>query len=508
MTDRNDRMSYFCTAWAAILLAAELLGGCAASTDKAPAGYTPATVAAVRGGTGGAPADADEPFPPATPKAVVAVTRMVFPAVVRLDVSKPQVRDGRQFVERSIGSGVIFDDAGHVLTNFHVAGNATEIYVTLFDKERVRARLVGDDHWTDLAVVQIDMDEVKARNLSFSHVDFGTSATLVPGQDVMAVGTPFGLARTMTLGTISTVERTFYPQTLDIDGYETGDYSNWVQMDVPINPGNSGGPLVDLNGKVVGINTRGGAQNLNFAVPIDTARPIVASILETATPTTPGRFDRSDLGVDLKPMQDLESFYRLDTNRGVLVNGVQPFSAAAAAGVKPQDVLLDVNGRPTNARFPEELAPIRQMIAALPLNSAVTLTLQRGGHPLTLSARTDRLQGAIGEEGQINGWGLSVRDVTRVYAAEHRLDAVTGVVVTSIVPNGPSANGALLEGDVIESVNGQPIENLDGLRRAASSGGGNVDLLLKVHRGVGRQSMVIHPDAIKSTQPATTQASN
>src|SRR4029077_19084430 len=152
-----------------------------------------------------------------------------------------------------------------------------------------------------LAIIQLDMDAVRARNITFSYATLGRSFTLVTGQDVMAIGTPFGLARTMTLGVVSNTERTFYPDRMEIDGYETGDFSNWIQMDTPINPGNSGGPLVDMDGKVVGINTRGRGQNLNFAIPIDVAREVIAAILKSATDDKKGRFDRSDLGIDLKP---------------------------------------------------------------------------------------------------------------------------------------------------------------------------------------------------------------
>ncbi len=224
-----------------------------------------------------------EPFPSATPKAVVEVTGIIFPSVVRLDVAQEIYSEGKRTVRRGIGSGVIIDDDGRILTNFHVAGRAAEIFVTLFNKERVPAKLIGDDHWTDLAVVQMDMDHVKAKKIEFKPAELGESKGLIPGQDVMAIGTPFGLARTMTLGIVSNNERTFYPERMTIDEYETGEFSNWIQMDTPINPGNSGGPLVDLTGKVVGINTRGGGQNLNFAIPIDTAREVIAKILASAT---------------------------------------------------------------------------------------------------------------------------------------------------------------------------------------------------------------------------------
>src|SRR5262245_47058481 len=216
------------------------------------------------------------PFPEASPDAVMNVTDKVFPAVVRLDVAQEIYSDGKRTLRRGIGSGVIIDAEGHILTNYHVAGRAAEIYVTLYNKERVPAKLVGDDHWTDLAVVQMDMDVIHKRDIPFKHAELGESSKLVTGQDVIAIGTPFGLARTMTLGIVSNNERTFYPETQRIDEYETGDFSNWIQMDTPIAPGNSGGPLVDLDGRIVGINTRGiQGQSLNFAIPINTAREVV-----------------------------------------------------------------------------------------------------------------------------------------------------------------------------------------------------------------------------------------
>src|SRR6266480_1338574 len=251
-------------------------------------------------------------FPSATPEAVTAVTDAVFPAVVRIDVKEENYSEGKRKLQSGIGSGVIIDEQGRILTNYHVAGRAAEIYVTLFNKERVPAKLIGDDHWTDLAIVQMDPETIKSRKIDFKFSELGVSNTLIPGQDVMAIGTPFGLARTMTLGVVSNNERTFYPDKMKIDEYETGEFANWIQMDTPINPGNSGGPLVDMRGRVVGINTRGGGQNLNFAIPIDTAKEVIAAILKAATSEKKGRVDRSDLGIDLKPLQDLETFYSID----------------------------------------------------------------------------------------------------------------------------------------------------------------------------------------------------
>src|SRR5690606_32388618 len=192
---------------------------------------------------------------------------------------------------------------------------------------------------------------------------------------------------------------------------------NWIQMDTPIAPGNSGGPLVDMNGKIVGINTRGvSGQNLNFAIPINLARDVVEQILSTASEGKKGRVERSYLGVDLKPMQDLESFYETDINEGVLVNGVAPNSPAAKSGVRAQDVLLELNGKPVNVRFREEIAAARRMIADLPMDKEVTLRVKRGKDYLDLAATPAKLEGAVGEEKSVKAWGVSVRDVTRTYA--------------------------------------------------------------------------------------------
>ena len=191
-----------------------------------------------------------------------------------------------------------------------------------------------------------------------------------------------------------------------IDEYETGEFANWIQMDTPINPGNSGGPLVDMTGKVVGINTRGGGQNLNFAIPIDTAKEVIGKILATATPDKKGRVDRSDLGIDLKPLQDLETFYDIDINHGVLVNSVDRNSPAERAGVQTQDILLDVNGKPINVRFPEEIAAARKMIADLPIGSDVQLTLKRGKQTIHAHRQDPEAAGSRRRGEGIQGLGL------------------------------------------------------------------------------------------------------
>jgi serine protease Do len=309
----------------------------------------------------------------------------------------------------------------------------------------------------------------------------------------MAIVTPFGLARTMTLGVVSNNERTFYPDRMRIDEYETGDFANWIQMDTPINPGNSGGPLVDMTGKVVGINTRGGGQNLNFAVPIDTAREVIAAILASAKADTRGRVQRSDLGLEFKPLQDLETYYAIDINQGVLINSVDRGSPAAKAGVKTQDILLELNGKPTNVRFPEEIAAARKMIADLPIGSEVTMTVKRDNHIVTVTAKTQKLESKVGEEKELKTWGVSVRDVTRALANQRQLDDDQGVIVTTLNPGFPAQKAELSPGDVIRAVNGSPVEDLEGFMKLYKESTGKKEsrVLLEVTHGRGSHSAVM-----------------
>jgi serine protease Do len=501
------------------LLAASLATGsiALAAGEKGPAtiaATVPATKPATTAtATQSAVTGARALFPDATPEVVTAVTRKIYPAVVRIDVAQEAYEAGKRTLRRGIGSGVIFDEEGRILTNYHVAGRAAEIYVTLATKERVHAKLVGDDHWTDLAVIQLDLDEVKRKKLEFAYAELGSSTQLQPAENVMAIGTPFGFARTVTLGVVSNPNQVI-DRDLDIDGYETGVFANWIQMDTPINPGNSGGPLVDMTGHVVGINTRGGGQNLNFAIPIDTAKQVIDAILKTATPEKKGRVERSDIGLQLKPLQDLEQFYDIDPNKGVLVNSVDRNSPAAKAGVKTQDILLEINDKPINVRFPEELAPARHMIADLPVGTEVKLLVKRGKENKTFTAKTQKLEGAIGEEAEFKTWGLSVRDVTVPYANANQLDDDTGVSVTTLSNGYPAAKAELQSGDVIRTVNGKPVSDLDEFKKLydASVKAKDSRILLEFQRDRGRRRAVLKVDnyspADLAADVATTQRSS
>ena len=353
-------------------------------------------------------------FTPATPDNITRVTEKVYPAVVSIEVKQEVYRNGKRELRGGIGSGVIIDQQGHILTNYHVAGRrrrrCTSRSPTRSASPPSSSATTTGPTWPSSSST---WDAVERKGISFVHADLGSSKSLVPGQPVAAIGTPFGLARTLTLGVVSNTERTFYPDKQTIDEYETGEFANWIQMDTPIAPGNSGGPLVDMDAKVIGINTRGAeGYALAFAIPIDTAKPVIRDILETATDNKPGRVGRADLGVDLKPLQDLESFYDIDINRGVLVNSVDRGGPASDAGLRPQDILLSVAGRETNVRFPEEVAPTRNWIADLPLGEPVDVVVKRGGDDLTLSVTPEKAGGGgrSGARAQELGYERARRD--------------------------------------------------------------------------------------------------
>lgn len=383
--------------------------------------------------------------------------RKLLDAVVRIDVRELEFEEGAKRFSSSIGSGVIFSEDGLVLTNAHVASpRAVEIIVTLASLERVNASFVGWDHWTDLAVLRLDMADVKKRELRFAHASFGDSDRLFAGEVAYAVGTPHGLARTVTRGIISNTSR-YFEDTKAVRGYETGSFNTWLQTDAAINPGNSGGPLVNEEGLVIGINARGyvGADNLGFAIPINIARAIAGILVEKGSVT------RSYIGLVPGAMQDLERFYSLSTNTGLLVNSVDVGSPAAKAGLRPGDIVLAIDGTKVDGRFPEQLPPIQNMIASKPVGTKVVLNLKRSGETREVPVATEKLTSRVGEEWAFEKWGLSVRKVSKAYARENQLGDDTGLIVIGVQTGFPAEVAGLARGDVIITINHTAITDLD-----------------------------------------------
>ncbi len=407
----------------------------------------------------------------ALPLAASAATSRGFnrllDAVVRIDVREVSFETGVKRYTGGIGSGVVLNGDGFILTNAHVASpRAENINITLANLERVNARLVGWDHWTDLALLQLDLTDLKRRGLKFSHADLGDSEKMQPGDPVYAVGTPYGLTRTVTRGIISNNRRSIEGLS-SINGYETGLFNTWLQTDAAINPGNSGGPLVTEDGRVVGINSRGndGAESLGFAIPINVAKRVVAELARGGANGGTGAVTRSYLGLGFGPLQGLEEFYSLKQNTGVLINNVDPGSPAAKAGLKPGDILLTLDGTAVDGRFPEQLPPILDMIASKPVGATVKIAVRRSGLTNEQALVTEKLESRQGEAWAFEKWGLAVRKVSRAYARENQLEDANGLLVTGVQNGFPAAVSGLGRNDVITRINNEPITSLEAAKR-------------------------------------------
>jgi serine protease Do len=411
-------------------------------------------------------------------------------AVVRIDVREVAFEDGAKRYTSSIGSGVILSADGLILTNAHVASaRAVELNITLASLERVSAKLVGWDHWTDLAVLRIDLDDVKRRKLKFSHAELGNSDKLSVGDTVYAVGTPFGLTRTATRGIISNTNR-YFEDPRGVEGYETGAFNTWLQTDAAINPGNSGGPLVTEDGKVVGISSRGylGANNLGFAIPASTAKRVSDEL------TRHGEVTRSYIGIRPRPLQDFENFYALAINTGMLVETVDGDSPAAKAGLRAGDILLAINGANVDGRFPEQLPAIQNLIASQPVGTPLKLTVKRGAQTTDYNVKTEKLESRVGEESAFEQWGLSVRKVSRTLAREALLPDSSGALVIGVQPGFPGDVAGIVRGDIILKINQQPVTSLDVIKAAQTAYAAKPEpTLFEVRRGRQMPLFILKP---------------
>lgn len=391
--------------------------------------------------------------------------RQLLDAVVRIDVREYAYEAGAKRFQSGVGSGVIVSADGLILTNAHVVGpRAVEINVTLANLERVSAELVGWDHWTDLALLRLDPDEIARKDHQFAVARFGVSTRLEPGETVYAVGTPHGLTRTVTRGIISNPRR-FFADSRGVKGYETGQFNTWLQTDAAINPGNSGGPLVTANGRIVGINSRGysGADNLGFAIPSATAKQVMEGLARHR------KITRSYVGIVPGALRDLEEFYELELNRGMLINSVDPGSPAAEAGLRGGDILLAIDGVPVDGRFPEQLPPIKHLIASRPLGSELIFSIKRSDTTQDYRLVTEELVSRVGDESVVEVWGLSIREVSRPYARENQLPNEDGVLVIGVQRGFPAAVAGLSTGDVITKINDRPIRTIIDVVQAAEN---------------------------------------
>jgi serine protease Do len=362
--------------------------------------------------------------------------------------------------QQALGTGFIVDTQGHVVTNAHVIDDANMVKVKLADDREYRAKVVGKDSRLDIAVLEL---EKAPHDLPVAAL--GSSDVLRVGEYVVAIGNPFGLGNTVTMGIVSAKGRTI----------GAGPYDDFIQTDASINPGNSGGPLFNLRGEVVGINTaiNPNGKGIGFAIPIDAAKNVLPQLVAT------GHVSRGRLGVLIQGMdEDLAKALGMDRAHGALVEEVEPGSPAEQAGVKSGDVIVAVDGR--DVPHSEELP---RMVAQHKPGSRVRVTILRDKHSrdvdVTLAPMQDQgeertsagsEQGPGAQQGPSSALGFSVHD-----EGGH-------VVVQRVTPDG-AAQGKLRPGDVIESVNQQPVTSASDLATKVQSAPTDRPVLLRIKRG-------------------------
>jgi len=387
----------------------------------------------------------------------------------------------RQEREQGLGSGVIISADGYILTNNHVIDKATEIKVILSDKREFPGKVIGADPKTDIAVVKI-----KATGLPT--VTLGDSSKLQVGDYAFAIGNPFGVGETATMGIISATGR---------NGLDIEDYEDFIQTDAAINPGNSGGALLNARGEVIGINTAilsggsGGNQGIGFAIPINMAKYVMDQILKY------GKVVRGYIGVGIQEVTpELAKQFNVPAEKGALVREVEPNSAGAKAGLQTGDVITEMNGQPVAG--PNDLS---LRVGMMTPGTSVHLKVVRNGETrdvtLTLGEAPSGKGAAKNAEGSAENSpmkGVQVDELTGDIRQQLGLGPdVKGVVVTDVPGGSPASDAGLQRGDVIEQVNRHPVNSVAEYDRWVHEAGAQALVLLVNHNG-NTVFLVVQPE--------------
>lgn len=423
-----------------------------------------------------------------TDNPVVQLVKDASPAVVNIDVEAMSKRSAlprsfendpffRQFFgeefkkfSRSVpmkgrGSGFIVSKDGQILTNNHVIEGADKITVTLSDGKTYTAEVLGKDPTFDLAVIKIKPDK------DLTTLELGDSESIEVGEWVVAIGNPFGLEHTVTVGVISAKNRSIHTQNIDFDGF--------LQTDAAINPGNSGGPLLGLDGKVVGINTAivPYAQGLGFAIPVDMAKQIMNDLV------TYGKVKRGWLGVAVQNLtKELAEVYSVKEENGVIVSDVFPDSAAEKAGLKRGDVILAVG----KDEIKDVQAFVNKVRAHAP-DDRMEMKIVRDGKSMTITAKLDEIpdsegtvaSGSTGGDKILGDLGIEVAKPSAELRRQYKLDSKVGLIVVGISQGSPAAMAGIREGDLILEINGKKVNELSELGKAMGSKGRSIVLLIE-----------------------------
>jgi Do/DeqQ family serine protease len=370
--------------------------------------------------------------------------------------------------EGGLGSGVIVRADGYILTNHHVVDGADHVTVELTDGRVFKAKVIGSDAPSDLAVVKIDGNNLQTLTLA-------NSDSVRTGDVVLALGNPLGVGQTVTMGIVSAKGRA-------TGGAGDGSFEDFIQTDAPINRGNSGGALVNTRGELIGINSQilspsGGNIGIGFAIPANMARNVMTQLIDK------GQVRRGMLGVTIQPVtSDIARSLGLTQVRGALVSDVQPDSPAHKGGIRRGDVITAIDGTPVT-----DGNVLRNHVAQMLPGTQARITYLRSGKEETATVTlaelkaADREKDTPGVSAEGGGYGLSVEPLTRENARQLGVEATTGVVVRDVEPSSRAAEAGLRSGDVIEQVDGKAVQSADALRSALKAG--DRPALLLVHRG-------------------------
>ncbi len=374
--------------------------------------------------------------------------------------------------KRGMGSGFIIDEKGHILTNYHVVDGADEIMVsvTTGDEEKeMTATLIGHDSKTDIALIKIVPK--KGEPETFHHLNFGNSDKLEVGEWVMAIGNPFGLSHTVTVGVVSAKDRTI----------GAGPYDEYIQTDASINPGNSGGPLINIKGEVIGINTAiisgntGGNVGIGFAIPINVAKGILKDLREKGTVT------RGWLGVMIQKITpELADSFKLGDDHGALVGDVIPDGPADKSGIKRGDVIVRFNNQDV-----KEMEELPKIVANTTPGKAVPVQVIRDGKTETIQVTIAVLKDNPTKVASLprDQLGMEVQDITSELAQSLKLDATEGVLVSNVVQGKSAGEAGIRRGDVITEINRKPVRHVGDYRSQTSSLKEGDTALMLVRRG-------------------------
>jgi serine protease Do len=390
----------------------------------------------------------------------------VFPAVVFIKCLREDMQRGEKQSQEVSGSGVLISADGEILSNWHVVDKATSVRCLLFDGQAYAAKVIGSDKDTDVALLKL---ERAPGGPSLPFAELGSSTALTEGDFVMAMGAPWGLSRSVSIGIISCTRR-YLPG--------SSEYSIWLQTDAAISPGNSGGPLVNIRGEVVGLNTRGmmsGGGDMGFTVPIEVARQVADRIRKE------GKMDWSWTGLQLQPLRDFNRNVYFPATNGVMIAETDPESPARRAGVQAGDRLVRLNGEEVLGLTQEDIPALNRRLGLLAKGTAARLDLIRQDKTVSVEV-SPRAKGRVeGEQLDCPRWDFTVKAINQFDNPDLFFHRKEGVFIYGVRFPGNAAGAGLSTQDILLKVDGQEVRTLDDVKAVHQKAIGN---LASKHRAV------------------------